>query len=143
MNARSVAGSVREGVAEARNKAGLIAAHGYEVLSVGAQTIQECREVMRDARREALQVAVRAREEMTRTLKEGASRIGGKLSRIATPTHREMAEMRKDEIKAKKRRKREEQAAASEEQAAAASDNGSAADETSATDAATDIYVGQ
>jgi hypothetical protein len=131
MNARSVAGSVRESVAEARTKAGLIAAHSYEVLSVGAQTLQECREVMRDARREATEVAVRAREQMTRTLKEGASRIGGKLSRIATPTHREMADMRKEEIKAKKRRKREEQSAA-------ADDSGSPSSESGATDAGSD-----
>ncbi|MGH8518826.1 MAG: hypothetical protein ACREUE_15350, partial [Panacagrimonas sp.] len=86
-----------------------MAAHTYEVLSVGAQTLQECRGVMREAGREAGQVAMRAREQMTRTLRDGASRIGDKLSRIATPTHREMAEMRKDEIKAKKRRKRKEQ----------------------------------
>lgn len=108
MDSNSIVESVKENVAGARVKARRVVAHGQEVVKTGKQTLQAARDVVVDGGREVLQVATHTKDELKRTLKEGASQVGERLARIATPTHKEQAIDRKAAIKAKKRRKREE-----------------------------------
>jgi hypothetical protein len=108
MNAKSIVETVKEGVAGARNKVEMVAAHGQDVLRTGAQTLEAVKDVVVGGTREAADVATRTRQEVARTLKDGASQVADKLSRIATPTRKEAAEARKLEVKAKKQRRREE-----------------------------------
>lgn len=107
MNPKSIVESVKEGVAEARSKVEMVAAHSQDVVKTGAQTLHAAKGVVVEAGREAAQLAVKTKDELKRTLKEGASQLGEKMARIATPTRREEAAARKLEVKAKKQRKRE------------------------------------
>ncbi|HUR41478.1 MAG TPA: hypothetical protein VM240_09965 [Verrucomicrobiae bacterium] len=75
-------------------KAALARAHAPDVIQTGVETL-----------RAAKGVVTGARDELKRTLKEGAQKIGEKLAHIATPTRKEVAEMNKAEVKAKKRAK--------------------------------------
>jgi hypothetical protein len=84
----------------------MVAAHGKGVVKTGVETLQAARGVVASARREATQVLGKTRDELKKTLMEGAARIGHQLSHIATPTHKEQADAHKAEIKAKKRGKR-------------------------------------
>jgi hypothetical protein len=106
MTAGKIVETVKDAVAEARSKAGLVGAHGKDVLETGAQTLHAAREVVAEAGRQAAQVVTQTRDELKRTLREGAAQIGDKLARIATPTRKEQAAAHKAEVKAKKQRKR-------------------------------------
>lgn len=114
MNRESLVETVKGGVAQARSKAGMVAAHGQEVVKVGMQTLQAAGKVVKGARREAAQMLDRTRDELKKTLVEGAVQVGEKLSRIASPTRKEQAEAHKAEIKAKKRQRRAQQAGSAE-----------------------------
>jgi hypothetical protein len=112
MNPKDVVASVKEGVSEAKGKAAMVAAHGQEVVKTGVETLQAAKNVIVDAGRETAQVLTRTKDELKRTLTDGASQVGDKLSRIATPNRREQAQARKAEVKQKKRDKRSGEAAA-------------------------------
>lgn len=109
MTADTIVDTVKDTFAEAKRKAEMVGAHSQDVLKVGSQTLQAAKEVVVKAGHDAAEVVSNAREELKRTLKEGAAQMGDRLSRIATPTRMEEAIARKVEVKAKKRRKREEQ----------------------------------
>ncbi|HUP91742.1 MAG TPA: hypothetical protein VM074_05790 [Solimonas sp.] len=109
MTAKKIVETVKETVATAKGKAGMIGAHGKDVIGVGAQTLQAAKEVVVEAGRQASGVLSNTRDELKRTLKEGASQIGEKLANIASPTRKEEAVAHKQEIQAKKQRKRAEQ----------------------------------
>ncbi|AXQ29976.1 hypothetical protein D0B54_15400 [Solimonas sp. K1W22B-7] len=113
MTTNKIVETVKDAVAEAKSKVELVGAHGKDVIQTGAQTLQAAREVVADGGREAAQVLTNTRQELQRTLKEGATQIGDQLSRIATPTHKEEATSRKAAVKEKKQRKRSRQAEAS------------------------------
>lgn len=106
MKPKNVVESVKEGVSEAKDKAAMVAAHGQGVVKTGVETLQAAKNVIVDAGREAAQVLSRTRDELKRTLSDGASQVGDQLSRLATPTRREQAESRKAEVRRKKRDKR-------------------------------------
>ena len=108
MNPKSVVESVKEKVGQARSTVGMVAAHGQDAIKAGAQTAREAKNVVVEAGREIAEVASRRKEELKQTLKDGASQIGGKLSRLTTPTRKEQAALRKAEVKAKKQQKRAE-----------------------------------
>jgi len=103
MNPKTLVGSVRDGVTEARNKVEMVAAHGQDVVKTGVQTLQAARGVVAEGGREAVQVLSRTRDELKKTLADGAAQVGDKLKLIATPTRREQAAARKAEVKQKKR----------------------------------------
>ena len=109
MEARSIVESVNQNVSNARLQAQRLISHGEEVLSVGAQSLQSARMVVVKGGREVVDVVRETADELKSTLKQGVSDVGEKLSRIATPTHKEQWIDRKNAIKAKKRRKREDQ----------------------------------
>lgn len=106
MNPKSIVGSVKEGVAEARSKVGMVTAHGQDAVRTGARTLQAAKGVVVQGGREAVQIAIRTKDELKRTLKDGVAQVGEKLSRLTTPTRKEEAFARKLEVKAKKQRKR-------------------------------------
>jgi hypothetical protein len=106
MKPKDVVESVKEGVSGAKQKAEMVAAHGQDVVKTGVETLQAAKNVLVEAGRETAQLVSRTTGELKRTLTEGASQVGDKLSRIATPTHREMADLRKAEVRRKKRDKR-------------------------------------
>jgi hypothetical protein len=112
MKPKDVVESVKEGVSEAKSKAAMVASHGQEVVKTGVETLQAAKNVIVEAGRETAQVLSRGKDELKRTLKEGASHVGDKLSRIATPNRREQAQALKAEVKQKKREKRMGDAAA-------------------------------
>lgn len=106
MNSQSLVESVQNGVSEARNKAEMVASHGKDVVEAGASTLRAAKDVVMAGGRQAAEIAGRTRDELVRTLKDGLSTVGDKLSRIATPTREERAVARKVEVRAKKQRKR-------------------------------------
>lgn len=106
MSAKGIVETVKEGVGEAKSKVEMVVAHGKEVVKAGAQTAQAARDVVAGAGREAAEVVARTKDELKRTLKDGAAQVGERLSRIATPNRREQAAARKAEVKAKKQRSR-------------------------------------
>ena len=99
MAAESLLGNVKD-------KVELVKAHAPGVVQTGVETLKAAQEVVKGARREAGEVFDRTKDQLKQTFKDGASRIGQKLANIATPTHKEAAEARKEEVKAKKRAKR-------------------------------------
>ena len=107
MTAAQIVDNVKDAVAGARSKALMVGAHSQDVLKVGTQTLQAAREVVAQARRDAGELLSHTRDELKRTLQEGAAQMGDRLSRIATPTRKEEALARKLEVKEKKRKKRE------------------------------------
>lgn len=106
MSPNKIVETVKDAVAEARNKAEMISSHGQEVIQTGAQTLQAAKEVVVQGGRDAAKVLTHTKDELQRTLKEGVAQIGDKLTRLATPTHREEAAARKAAVKEKKQRKR-------------------------------------
>lgn len=120
MNPQFVVESVKHRIEAARSTVGMVASHGQTVVHTGGQTLQSAKDIVVKAGRDAIDLAGRTRTELVRTLKDGATQMAGQLSRIATPTHKEMAEARKVEIKEKKARKRAQ--AAAEAEAAGESD---------------------
>ncbi len=110
MTSNKIVETVKDAVAEAKSKVELVGAHGKDVIQTGAQTLQAAKEVVAEGGREAAQVLTNTKQELQRTLKEGAAQISDKLSRIATPTHKEEAATRKVAVKEKKQRKRSESA---------------------------------
>jgi hypothetical protein len=120
MKSTEVIETVKSNLADAKSKGGMIVAHGQDIVHTGVETLKAAKDVVVGAGREALDVATRAKDELKRTLTEGASQVGHKVSHLATPTHKEEAAARKAEVKAKKQRKRSEtEAPASEDQAEA------------------------
>lgn len=114
MTAVKIVDTVRDAIAGARNKAELVGAHSQDVLKLGSQTLQAAKGVVVQAGHDAAEVLSHTRDELKRTLKEGAAQMGDRLSRIATPTRKEEAVARKLEVKAKKRRKRAAQSESAE-----------------------------
>jgi hypothetical protein len=106
MDATSVIQSVKDRASGARDTIQRVAAHSPAVIKSGKQTLRAAREVVATAKRDAKTLAVRTKDDLKRTLQEGAAEIGDRLSRLATPTRKEMAEARKQEIKAKKQSRR-------------------------------------
>lgn len=101
-----------------KDKVELVKAHAPDVVKTGVDTLRAAQEVVAGARREAGLVLEKTKDGLRRTLKEGADKIGQKLANIATPTRKEQAEARKEEVKAKKRAKRSEAAEAAPQAAA-------------------------
>lgn len=93
-----------------KHKVELVKAHAPDVVKTGVDTLRAAQEVVAGARREAGLVLEKTKDGLKRTLKEGADKIGQKLANIATPTRKEQAEARKEEVKAKKRARRAEAA---------------------------------
>lgn len=106
MNANQITETVKGAVAGIRSRAGLIGAHGREVVHTGTETLQAAREVVASGGQQAVGVLAQTRDELRRTLKDGAARIGHQLSHLATPTHKEEATARKASLKEKKQRRR-------------------------------------
>lgn len=107
MEAKAIVESVHQNVSNAKLQARRLVSHGEDVLSVGAQSLQSARSVVAKGGKEVVGIVKETAEELKSTLKQGVSDVGERLSRIATPTHKEQWIDRKNEIKAKKRRKRE------------------------------------
>jgi hypothetical protein len=99
--------SVKQGIAQARIKIDLVTAHGAEAFNTGTQTLEAARSVVIGAGNDTAAVFARARQDLKRTLSDGASKLGHQLVRIATPTHAEQAALRKDEVRRKKRMKKQ------------------------------------
>ena len=116
MKERNLVQIAQARVSDARSTAEMVAAHGQDVVQTGIETLQAARTVVKDAGREAIDLLTRTNDNLRKTLKEGVDRVGGKISRIATPTHKEQAEARKAEIKAKKRAKAEQARAEAEQE---------------------------
>ncbi|HEY1076353.1 MAG TPA: hypothetical protein VGE51_06660 [Fontimonas sp.] len=112
MNASQLIGNAKGLVSETRSTATLIQAHGRDLARTGVEILQAARDVVIEGGRESARVIGRTREELHRTLSDGAEQIRYKLAHLKTPTHKEHAEARKAAIKQKKQRKR----AAGEEQ---------------------------
>ena len=108
MEAKSIVDSVSQNVSNAKLQAQRIISHGEGVLNAGTQSLQSARSVVVKGGRDVVHVVKETAEELKRTLKDGVNDVGEKLSRIATPTHKEQWIDRKNAVKAKKRRKREE-----------------------------------
>lgn len=108
MEAKSIVDSVNQNVSNAKLQAQRIISHGEGVLNAGTQSLQSAKSVVVKGGRDVAQVVRETAEELKRTLREGVNDVGEKLSRIATPTHKEQWIDRKNAVKAKKRRKREE-----------------------------------
>lgn len=106
MTADKIVDTVTDAISEARSKVEMVGAHSRDVLKAGTQTLHSAREVVAQAGRDAAELLSHTRDELKRTLKEGAVQIGERLSRLATPTRKEEAMARKLEVKAKKLRKR-------------------------------------
>lgn len=121
MIASTLLDTVKGGFAQARTTLDIVTAHGAQAFSTGVQTLEQARTVVVTARTDTAAVLSRARDELVKTFADGAASLGNQLVRIATPTHKEQAELRKAEVRRKKRAKREEAAQAEEnvEQAAA------------------------
>ncbi len=107
MTAAKIVESIRETFTSATSKAKMVGAHSQDVAKVGARTLRAAKDVVTQCGRDTAQVLSRSREELKRTLIEGAAEVGERLSRIATPTRKEEALARKLEVKAKKKRSRE------------------------------------
>jgi hypothetical protein len=114
MSPKSVVETFKEGVGGAKSKAAMVVAHGQEVVKTGVETLQAAKNVIVEGGRETAGVLTRTKAELKRTLTDGASHVGDKLSRIATPNRREQAEMRKMEVRQKKRDKRGQEPAQTE-----------------------------
>lgn len=110
--------TVKDAVAQARAKLGSVGAHGKEVIHAGTETLQAARVVLSRGRQDAAEVLTHTRDELKRTLKEGRTQVGERLSRLTTPTHEEEALARKASVRAKKQKKKAEQAEIEEETAA-------------------------
>lgn len=95
MAADSIVESVKETVKE---KVELVKAHAPEVVKTGVETVKA-----------AQGVVAGAREELKKTLKQGAEKIGHQIANIASLNRKEQAEVRKEARKAKKRAKRAEE----------------------------------
>lgn len=105
MSKETIVETVKEAVAGARSKAEVVGARSKDVLETGVQTLQAAKEVVVTAGRQAAEVLANTKDELKRTLKQGAAEVGDKLARIATATRKEQAKARKAEVKAKKRAK--------------------------------------
>jgi hypothetical protein len=114
MNANQITETVKGAVAGARSRAELIGSHGRQVVQTGTETLQAAREVVVNGGHQAVDVLAQTRDELRRTLKDGAARIGHQLSHLATPTHKEEAVARKEAVKDKKQRRRGGNGAAKE-----------------------------
>lgn len=110
MNAREVVDSIKQHVGETRGKVVMAAAHGQDVIHTGGETLRAARQIVVTASREAASLVIRTRDDLVVTLKQGASQVADKLSRLTTPTRKEVAMARKAQVKEKKKRKRAEAA---------------------------------
>ena len=108
MNTSTIVETVKDAVSGAKDKVELIKAHGQDVIQTGAQTLQTAKGVVVEGGQETAKVLAHTKDELQRTLKEGAAQISHKLSHLATPTRKEQAEAHKSVIKEKKQRKRAE-----------------------------------
>ncbi|EIT68901.1 MULTISPECIES: hypothetical protein [Hydrocarboniphaga] len=108
MEAKSIVDSVNDNVSNAKLQAQRLISHGEGVLNAGTQSLQSAKAVVVKGGKDVVHVVKETAEELKRTLKEGVNDVSEKLSRIATPTHKEQWIDRKNAVKAKKRRKREE-----------------------------------
>lgn len=106
MDTSKIVETVKGAVSGAKDKVELIKAHGQDVIQTGAQTLQAAKGVVVEGGQETAKVLTHTKEELQRTLKEGADKLGHKLSHLATPTRKEQAEAHKAEVKEKKQRKR-------------------------------------
>lgn len=106
MAADSIVESVKETV---KAKVGLVKAHAPEVMKTGVETLKAAKGVVDGAR-----------EELKKTLKDGADRIGHQIANLASMNHKEQAAVRKEAVKMKKRAKRAEAKLAEVQQAAQA-----------------------
>jgi hypothetical protein len=82
-------------IGNVKDKVELVKAHAPDVLKTGVDTIREARQVLD-----------RTKDELKKTLKQGAEKIGHQLANLATPTRKEQAEAKKEEVKEKKRARR-------------------------------------
>lgn len=114
MIASTILDTVKGGFAQARTTLDIVTAHSAQAFSTGVQTLEQARTVVVTARTDTAAVLARARDELVKTFADGASSLGDQLVRIATPTHKEQAELRKAEVRRKKQAKREEAAHAEE-----------------------------
>jgi hypothetical protein len=110
MDRKKLVDSVKETVVEAKSKVERVAAHSQEVVKAGVETLTQAKQVVGNARREAAGVVSRTKEELKRTLKEGAAQVGDRIAHLAQATRKEQAESRKAEVKAKKRARKQAQA---------------------------------
>lgn len=96
MNATSVIQSVKDRAVGARSTIEVIAAHSPAVIQSGTKTLRAAKEVVANAKREARVLAMRTKDDLKLTMKEGAAEIGDRLLRLATATREDLAEARKE-----------------------------------------------
>lgn len=109
MTAATVVDAVKNRIGAAKGTAEMVGAHLLDVIKLGSQTLLSSKNVIRQARQDTATVIFNARDELKRTLKDGAAQIGNRLARLTTATRKEEALARKSEVKQKKRRKRADQ----------------------------------
>ena len=117
MTSTNLFSTVKSGLSQARTKLDIVAAHGTQAFHTGVQTLETAKSVVVGAGSDTVAVLARAREDLKKTFAEGASQLGDQLVRIATPTHKEEAALRKAEVRRKKQAKREAEAQAEAEAA--------------------------
>lgn len=97
---------MEKGIIESvKDKVGMVVTHGKDVVKTGAEALREAKGVIDHSRQDVAAVLARTKDELTQTLKDGAGRVVEKVQRLNTPTHKELAEAKKAEVKAKKREK--------------------------------------
>ena len=112
MTPTNLISSVKTGLSQARTTFDIVTAHGAQALNTGVQTLGAAKSVVVGAGNDTVAVLTRAREDLKKTFAEGVSQLGDQLVRIATPTHKEEAALRKAEVRRKNQEKRQEQAEA-------------------------------
>ena len=117
MTYTDILSSVKHGFAHARTTFDLVTSHGVQVLHTGVQTLEAARSVVVGAGSDTAAVLARAREDLKKTFADGAAQVGQQLVRIATPTRKEEAALRKAEVRQKKTAKQEEAQARQEQDA--------------------------
>ena len=97
---------VNEVAGRVKSTAQVAASHGREIVGIGVDTAKSTRDIIKTGIGDVHAVWLRTHSEVRFIVVRNSGRIKEQLSRLTTPTNKQVAAARKDEIKEKKQRKR-------------------------------------